>query len=56
MYIGTLTYSNGDRYDGDFSEGKKNGQGIMTSPNGEKYDGEWKDDRRDGNGTAKPHL
>ena len=29
-------------YEGDWKEGKPNGQGTETLPNGKKYEGEWK--------------
>ena len=28
-----MIYANGDKYDGEFSDGKKNGQGLMTYSN-----------------------
>ena len=41
---------NGDVYDGDWYEGKKDGFGKMTYANGDIYDGEWEDDCQHGNG------
>ena len=47
---GTYTYSNGDKYIGEFKDGKKHGQGTYTFAGG-KYEGEFKDAKRDGQGT-----
>ncbi|MDA8873861.1 hypothetical protein N9J12_08585 [Alphaproteobacteria bacterium] len=47
---GNLTYANGGKYVGEFSNGVKHGQGNLTYANGEKYVGEWKDNKRDGEG------
>jgi uncharacterized membrane protein YhaH (DUF805 family) len=48
---GTWTVPNGDKYVGEFKDGKFNGQGTQTWPNGFKYVGEFKDDKRNGQGT-----
>ena len=48
---GTLTFTNGSKYAGEFKDGKANGQGTATFVNGNKYVGEWKDDFFDGQGT-----
>ena len=34
-------YSNGNRYEGDFSNGKPHGNGVYSWANGEVYEGEW---------------
>ena len=47
---GIMIYKNGDKYDGDWVNGKREGKGIMTYSNGGKYDGEWKNDKRMGEG------
>ena len=49
----TLTFQNGDKYEGGWKDGKKNGKGTYTSKNGYKYEGEWKDNKMDGKGTYK---
>ena len=49
--VGTVTHANGERYVGEFKDGKYNGQGTLTTANGDIYVGEWKDDRRNGQGT-----
>ena len=38
---GLFTFSNGDKYDGEFKDDKYNGHGVETFSNGDKYDGEW---------------
>ena len=46
----TETYSDG-KYEGDFKDGKRHGQGTYTWNNGDKYTGEWKDGKLNGYGT-----
>lgn len=48
----TTVWSNGDRYEGEWLDGKKYGRGKMTLANGNWYDGEWHDDYADGEGMA----
>jgi hypothetical protein len=39
---GTLTYSNGNTYKGNFNEGKKFGHGVFTNKqSGSIYSGKW---------------
>jgi len=43
-----ISYSNGDRYEGDWKDDKRHGRGIVTyaAPDGgvaERYEGEWRD-------------
>ena len=45
-----MTYNNGDKYDGYWSNNLREGKGIMTYKNGDKYDGNWKNDIREGEG------
>lgn len=47
---GVYTWSNGDQYEGEFWEGRMNGQGMKKMRNGDVYDGEWVDGRADGYG------
>ena len=49
--FGTYTYTNGDKYVGEFKNGKRHGQGTLTYPDGDKYVGEYKDNKRHGQGT-----
>ncbi len=37
-------YPNGDKYVGEFKDGKEHGQGTLTFPDGGKYVGEFKDE------------
>ena len=48
---GSLTMANGDKYVGEYMDGKRNGQGTYTYPDGAKYVGEFKDSKRNGQGT-----
>ena len=48
--VGILTYSDGDKYVGEWKDGQKNGQGTMTWK-GLKYVGEYKDGKQHGQGT-----
>ena len=49
--FGTHTFSNGDKYVGEYKDNRENGQGTFTGTNGDKYVGEWKDGKRNGQGT-----
>jgi len=49
--VGILTYSDGDKYVGEWKDGQKNGQGTYTWSNGNKYLGEFKDGKKHGQGT-----
>src|SRR5689334_13036979 len=46
-----MVYINGERYDGDWKNNRKDGKGIMIFLNGDKYDGEWKNDKMHGVGS-----
>jgi hypothetical protein len=50
--LGAETYANGNKYVGEYKDGKANGQGTVTYLDGEKYVGEWKDGKGNGQGTA----
>ena len=51
--IGIMKYSNGDKYDGNWINDAKNGQGKMEYANGDIYNGRWKNDKRYGQGKEK---
>ena len=36
-----MTWKNGDKYSGDFKDGKIHGQGTQIWKNGNVYEGEW---------------
>ena len=41
-----MVYENGDIYEGDFSNGMKQGQGIYRYRNGDTYEGRFVDDKK----------
>ncbi len=52
----TVYYTNGDKYTGDWVDGKANGHGVYTfGPNGkfagDRYEGQFKDGKYHGKGT-----
>ena len=49
--IGTLRFSNGDIYTGEFNYGKPNGKGAFTYGNGDSYSGIVAEGQRHGSGT-----
>ena len=49
--FGKYTYLDGEKYEGEWKNGKWDGQGTFTSPDGRKYVGEWKDEKENGQGT-----
>ncbi|MFA5321643.1 MAG: PEGA domain-containing protein [Smithella sp.] len=61
VYKATRSYSNGDKYVGEFVNGQFNGNGIYTYANGDKYEGEFVAGKFTGQGTfscrnAKPFI
>ena len=38
---GVMTSPDGQKYEGDWVDGKREGKGVMTSPDGQKYEGDW---------------
>ena len=40
----------GERYKGDYVDGKRDGHGTYYYPNGGNYTGQWSDDKKHGNG------
>ena len=45
-----MIYANGDEYEGDWKDDKRNGMGNFKANNNDKYSGEWKNDKKDGKG------
>ena len=45
-----MFFENGDKYEGDWKVGKREGKGKQVYANGNVYDGEWSDDKRQGLG------
>jgi len=48
---GVYKWEGGEKYEGYWGNGKRNGQGTNYWVNGAKYSGEWKDDKKHGTGT-----
>lgn len=46
----SVQYTNGDLYEGDYVDGKKEGKGVYIYRNGDKFEGQYKDNRRTGLG------
>ena len=47
-----VKFEEGTKYEGEFKDGKRHGQGILKDSAGKIiYEGEWKDDKPDGKGT-----
>ena len=49
--IGTLAWPSGQKYVGDWKDGKQNGHGTVTWPDGQKYVGDWIDGKYNGQGS-----
>ena len=48
---GTYIYDSGNKYVGEWKDGKFEGQGTINWLDGDKYVGEWKDGKKNGQGT-----
>ena len=48
---GTLTYTDGSRYEGEIRNGKRHGQGTYTWTSGNRYEGQFRDSKMHGRGT-----
>lgn len=48
---GVMVFDSGNKYKGEFKNGKRNGTGTFVWSSGAKYQGEWKNDKMDGMGT-----
>jgi len=49
--IGAYVHIDGSRYEGQFLDDNRNGQGMLTFPDGKKLSGQFKNNRLDGHGT-----
>ena len=45
-----LQYPDGKRYEGEWSNNKRNGEGTCVYSDGEKYEGQWLNDSINGKG------
>lgn len=43
-----MTYANGSRYEGNFKNDKRHGNGTYEYATGKKYIGEWVNDKKEG--------
>lgn len=50
---GTVTWTDGNRYEGAMVAGKKQGPGMFHWQNGQRYEGDWVDDQMTGNGVLR---
>ena len=41
-----MTYSDGAKYEGEWKDGNRHGQGTHTWSDGSSYEREWKDDKK----------
>lgn len=53
MTYGVCQYSNGNRYEGNLSNGSPSGHGVMAYQNGDRYEGSWEGGMKHGDGTIK---
>ena len=45
-----MTWTSGDRYEGQFENGLRDGQGAYYFPDGDRYEGGWKAGKQHGQG------
>ena len=50
--FGSHTFASGNKYIGEYKDGKRNGQFIVTYANGSKYVGEFRGNQKNGRGTS----
>lgn len=53
LVLGIYVWKDGERYEGEWREGKFHGKGIKTLPDGTIFDGEWTEGRPNGQGMCK---
>ncbi len=53
---GIMKFALGDKYDGNWRDGFKDGKGTYWYPNGNRYDGNWKNNKKDGKGFTDAFL
>ena len=41
-----MLFANGNKYEGEYKDNKKNGKGTYIYANGDKYKGEWKNGKK----------
>ena len=51
--IGLYIWKDGERYEGQWQDGKFHGKGIKTLPDGTIFDGDWEEGRPVGQGMCK---
>ena len=52
---GVYTWPDGNRYTGEYINGKKEGWGVYTWSSGKEFEGTWKNGRQDGYGYMRIH-
>ena len=50
QYTMTMTYPNGNKYEGEWKDGMMHGKGVLTDLDGNKYEGEWEKGEMHGTG------
>ena len=49
--MGTYTKPTGEKYVGEYKDGKRHGKGISTYSDGTRYEGEYKNNKKHGRGS-----
>ena len=52
---GVYTWPDGNRYTGEYVNGKKEGWGVYTYSNGKEFEGTWKNGKQEGYGYLRIH-
>jgi|LauGreDrversion4_2_1035121.scaffolds.fasta_scaffold248318_3 hypothetical protein len=53
ILIGLYIWKDGERYEGEWQDGRFHGQGVKTLPDGTVFDGEWEEGKPVGQGMCK---